>query len=121
MLKLRLQTIRFLLIFFIFICSEVIADDLAGVMIYWKAPTSYSNGNPLKNAKFELSEYRLYFGPSREKVRSKYVTIHSRDLSFPLQLLDLSSIISPIVYLAVTAVSITGQESNLSEIVFVLP
>ena len=122
MLKERLSSIRiisFMLI--IFVSMELLADDLTGVKIFWKAPTKYTNGEPLRYAEFELIEYRLYYGPSRKEVRSKYVTVNSKELFFPLQKLNLSKIESPIVYLAVTAVPKRGQESDLSEIIFFLP
>ncbi len=121
MLKERLPAIRFLTLLFVFTCSELIADDLTGVKLSWKAPTEYSNGEQLKYANFELSEYRLYFGPSREKVRSEYVSIDPKELSFLLQQLDFSKVTSPVVYLAMTAVSKNGLESELSEIIFFLP
>jgi hypothetical protein len=113
--------LRFLLLLLIFISLQLSADDLTGVKISWKAPTEYSNGEPLKYPKIELKEYRLYYGPSRGEVRSHSISIDSKELSFPLEKIDFSRVPSPVVYFAMTAVAKTGLESDLSEITFFLP
>lgn len=115
------STIRKLLLLVVFVCLNLNADELMDAKISWKAPTEYSNGEPLKYAKLELKEYRLYYGPSREEVRTQSVTIDSKELSYPLQMLDLSKVQAPVIYFALTAVSKTGQESDLSDIIFFLP
>jgi len=111
----------FNLLFLLFGSLSLQAGELDGIKLHWKAPVYYSNGERLHNAAEELSEYRIYYGASRELVRSGFVPVSPRRLSFPLQQLDTSAIDSPIVYLAITAVSKSGQESDLSDIVFFLP
>ncbi len=110
-----------LLLLLLFVSAELFADDLTGVKLHWKPPVEFTNGEKIKNPESELSEYRLYFGPSREKVRKEYVVINSKQHSFALQQLDLSKIKSPVIYLAMTAITKAGLESDLSEIIFFLP
>jgi hypothetical protein len=114
-------SVRIFLLLFVLVGSKLNADDSTGVKISWKAPTEYSNGEPLKYPEVELKEYRLYYGPSREEVRSSSVTIDPKQHSFPLETLDFSRVPSPVIYFAMTAVSRAGQESDLSEITFFLP
>ena len=101
--------------------QSLLAGDLDGVKLHWKAPLKYSNGERLLNARRELSEYRIYFGATREGIRSEYIPVSSAETSYPLQQIGWSKLKSPIVYLAVSAVARSGQESDLSEIVFFLP
>lgn len=119
--RIYFSSIRWLLLIAVFSSLKLHADELNDVKISWKAPTEYSNGEPLKYAKIDIKEYRIYYGPSREEVRSQSVVIDSKELSYPLQKLDFSTIQSPVIYLAMTAVTKTGQESDLSEIIFFLP
>ena len=101
--------------------QSLLAGDLDGVKLHWKAPQKYSNGERLINARRELSEYRIYFGATREGIRSEYIPVSPDKTSYPLLQIGWAKLKSPIVYLAVSAVARSGQESDLSDIVFFLP
>ncbi len=103
------------------IAPQVQAGDLDGIKLHWRAPQRYTNNERLIDPRHELKEYRLYYGPARDKVRAHFVSIPPSRLSFPLTAVDWAALKVPVVYLGMTAVSRDGQESDLSEIVFFLP
>jgi len=105
---------------FIFICFGLKADGLADIKLHWEAPDQYTNGEAL-NASRDLREYRLYYGPSEEKIRSEYVRINPGKRFILIKNLNLSKIKSPIIYFAMTSVSKSSIESDLSEVIFFLP
>ncbi len=96
------------------------ADGLNNLKLHWDAPTHYSNGEKL-NAGRALKEYRLYYGATKEAVRTEYISIAPQKKFILLKKLDFSRIKSPIIYFAMTAISKSGNESDLSEVIFYLP
>ncbi len=72
------SSVRWLLLMVVLVSLRLHADESIDARISWKAPAEYTNGETLKYAQIELKEYRLYYGPSREKVRSQFVSIVSR-------------------------------------------
>jgi len=103
--------IRSLLLTFLAV-SITYADDLDGVKLHSTAPVRYSNNDRLINPRSELKAYRIYYAAERENIRARYLSVSPEALSFPLQQIDRSKLISPIIYLAMIAVSVNGQESE---------
>ncbi len=70
----------------------------------------------------DLKEYRVYYGQSRENVRKHHVAVPPDQKSIRLNILEKNFVEqTPVIYLAVTAVSVAEVESELSEIIFFLP
>ena len=101
--------------------SVASAYDYTKHHLSWKAPVRFSNGEPL-SPRFDLNKYMVYYGPARAKVRQNSITVSPSQTRISLGLLNTSAVQEmPVVYLGVTAVSKSGWESDLSEIVFFLP
>ena len=97
------------------------ADEYESYKISWNPPNEYANGEKL-SVKHDLMSYKIYYGPTREEVRQNSVLVDPRLTKFSLSRLNKSVVKdSPIIYLAMTAIAKSGNESDLSEIVFFLP
>lgn len=99
---------------------NVNADDVAALTLSWEPPQADVNGRQIHAAK-DVSEYRLYYGTSLDDVRSHSYVVSPKKNSLLLSRLNLQRLNSPIIYIGMTAVSLNGLESDLSELVFYLP
>ena len=104
-----------------FMANLAIAADYEDYKLSWIPPDSFSNGDKL-SARSDLESYKIYYGPSQEAVRDNSIKISASSNRFSLSGLD-STVVknSPIIYLAMTAISKTGNESDLSKVIFFLP
>jgi hypothetical protein len=111
----------FAIIFLSCLFSHVNAEEYDSYKLRWSPPNSYVNGEYL-SVKQDLRSYRIYYGPTREKIRENSVTINPLLTKFSLSDLDKFVVNkSDIIYLAITAIDKSGGESELSEITFFLP
>lgn len=74
----------------------------------WQAPTQYTDGKAMSSS--DLTAYRLYQGPNATAL-SRVAEVDARTVQFTVQNLAVGT-----HYFAVTAVSTSGVESNLSTV-----
>jgi hypothetical protein len=111
----------FVIIFMTCIISNAEANEYESYKLTWSPPNTYVNGEKL-SVNRDLSAYKIYYGCTREGVRENSITISPLLTKFSLG--DLNAVIvkkSPIIYLAIIAITKSGSESDLSEIIFFLP
>jgi hypothetical protein len=113
---------KFFVIFILtWLMTQVNADEYEGYKLSWSPPNAYTNSEKL-SVKLDLKSYKIYYGPTIEAVRENTVTIDPLLTSFYLSGLNKSVVRnSPIIYLAIAAISKSGSESDLSKIIFFLP
>gem|GEM_PF-3294157 len=98
------------------------AAEYEKLVLNWKPPEKFTNGNRLRPLGKDLKEYRVYYGKSREEVKKHHLVVPPDQRSIRLNTLDKEFVTqTPVIYLSVTAVSTSEVESELSEIIFFLP
>ncbi len=94
-----------------------ISQNTKNYTLTWTPPTNFENGDLLVPLN-DLSEYRVYYGDSRQNVTQNVTVLTPDKRSFTTKGLDQNLINSfSVVYMAMTSVSKDGVESVLSSIV----